>query len=444
MSSVCSRTAGEDLSVMEDTQSDQEKAPPSDVSTQCAVEFPLPTDEDIQEEKEVADNPHSDYSPHHTDSCATQEIGDDSSEDSRDFSAKVRDSDEGDNRKENEEIEAVSQEIVLEIKENHKNTCEEPTEEGGEVITDKNHEEKMQEGGKEQDSAICRTGSEIWDELEDVICGVIEDEESEQAEREGVAGQQDVEEEVSEENIMEVEEEVEVENESMEATDETDPEMQQETVEKETYLSNTSDLEEAIQGGHAFNDEAQQLREEEVVSKEPEKENNDKEKPDEQLIAPASVHKQLKEVKPDKKKLQEGRKCAESDISQAGVGRKLVVSKTPKVYQVKAVPVVPPKPQHCKITALTLRQQQQLRERRDAENLRVLTEQDKVCAGDGGEKDRERRRDGDEGAMRDTNRNSPLSMCFDEAVAIATMRREKEKVCEKEKERQWEWGSEVQ
>ncbi|KAM8838552.1 uncharacterized protein ACB058_015242 isoform 1-T4 [Synchiropus picturatus] len=90
------------------------------------------------------------------------------------------------------------------------------------------------------------------------------------------------------------------------------------------------------------------------------------------------------------------------------VARTLVVSKTPwvKVYQAKAVPVVPPKPQHCKIAAMTLRQR--------------LSEQ----------VDEERE-------SKAADRNSPLSMCFDEAVAIATMRREK-------KERQWEWGGDSQ
>lgn len=445
MSSFCSRTAEEELSVTDDNQSDKEKSPTADVSAQCCVAFPLPTDEDT-EEKKVADN----YPPCYTDSCAAQEIGDVLLEESRDFSDKERDRDEGDDRRECKETEAVSEEIVIEIKENHTNMCEEPTEEGGEVMTDKIHGEKMQEDDKEQDRAVCRTGSGIWDELEDVTCEVIEDEESEQAEREGVARQQDVGEEDLEEKLMEVEEDgpnktdvrTEVEKESMETTDEklTDPEMQQESVEQETCLLKISDVEKAVEETHACNDGVQHHNREEVGSKEPEKE--DKDKADEQLTL-AKVQKQLKDIKPERKKLQEGQKYEESDISQGGVGSMLVVSKSPKFHQAKAVPVVPPKPQHCKITALTLRQQQQQRERRDAENmLKVLTEQDKVCAGHGGERERERRRDGDEGATRDTNRNSPVSMCFDEAVAIATMRREKEKVCEKERQR--EWGSEVQ
>lgn len=430
---------------MEVTQSELENSPTtSDMSTKHFVEFPLPPDEDIEEEKEELDDPHGDHSLHQTDSSAAQEIEDVSLEESREISAKERDSDEC------KDTEAANQEDVLEIKENHKNMCGEPTEEGGEIITDRNHGEEEQEDGKEQDSAICTTGSEISDELEDIICEVIEDEESEQAARELVAGQHIVGEEIPEEKVVEVEEEganktdvsIEVEKELMERSDEkfTDPEMQHEFEEQETFLLKTNDLEEAVQ------DEAQHNNKGEVVSKEPEKENDDKDMMDnEQLRTQAIVLKQPKEVKPVMMKLQEGRKCEESDICQGGVGRKLVISKSPKFYQVKAVPVVPPKPQHCKITALTLRQQQHQRERRDAENVpKVLTEQDKVCAGDGGEKERERRRDVEEGAVRDSNRSSPISMCFDEAVAIATMRREKEKVCEKEKERQREWGSEVQ
>lgn len=140
----------------------------------------------------------------------------------------------------------------------------------------------------------------------------------------------------------------------------------------------------------------------------------------------------------------------EGDGSLGGVGRKIVISRNPKVYQVKAVPVVPPKPQHCRVTALNIRQQQQQqqREKRDADRerenaSRVASEQDD--AGDGeedkGEKttqEKEKRMEGDE------SRNSPLSMCFDEAVAIEAMRRGKEKECEKEKERQKDWGNEVQ
>ncbi|XP_049604451.1 rho GTPase-activating protein 30 isoform X2 [Syngnathus scovelli] len=92
-------------------------------------------------------------------------------------------------------------------------------------------------------------------------------------------------------------------------------------------------------------------------------------------------------------------------LEERGVGRKLVISKLPKVYQVKAVPVVPPKPQHCKLATRSLRQQQQQqqRERRDGD---ALDDVGATC-------------------VRDASRNSPLSMCFDEAVAKAIMMREK-------------------
>ncbi|XP_077580604.1 uncharacterized protein arhgap30 [Stigmatopora nigra] len=110
-------------------------------------------------------------------------------------------------------------------------------------------------------------------------------------------------------------------------------------------------------------------------------------------------------------------KDVRSDFLERGVERKLVISKLPKVYQVKAVPVVPPKPQHCKAAVRSLRQQ---REKRDGE---VPEDLGATCA-------------------KDSPRNSPLSMCFDEAVAMATMRREKER--ESERERQWDWPGEIQ
>ncbi|XP_040910517.1 LOW QUALITY PROTEIN: rho GTPase-activating protein 30 [Toxotes jaculatrix] len=453
-------TAEEDLSTLENVQSDEEKPPASEVSPHCCVDFPLPSNDDIdelgaikhKEEKEVVDSPPSDYPPCQTDACPTQETDDVSLEESREHPStcvreetEERHSDEEEDRSSYNKVEATFQKIVLEIKESDENMLDDPPEDGDKGIADKNDEEKTQEGGKEQDRRIH--SNEIWEEVDVVECEVTEDEESEQAETEGVAEQGDVEEvreekeeqkaQVSGDKTVEVEEggtngtevRTEVEEESEERTEEqlTDLEMQQEFEEKGTCLPETSELEKAVMGKHATNEEAQHHDRKEVVSKEPEKENNDKERADEQLRSLPSVDKQLKKARPDMKKL----KCEESESIQGGVGRKLVVSKHPKVYQVKAVPIVPPKPQHCKITALTLRQQQQQRERRDADRgrentLRVPTEQDKEQGKDGGE--RERRRDGDEGTARDTSRNSPHSMCFDEAVAIATMRREKERV----------------
>lgn len=399
-------------------------------------------EEEVEAEADMFDNHHSDYPPCHD--CATERDTDDVSlEEFGDFS--VRPTEERDSK----EIEDMCQDMVLEIKESDEDVT---TEKGNGEIA----EEKMEEVDKEQESAICRTNREIWVELEEVICEVIEFEESKQAEkkgaRESVGAEEDMivdvkagEEEEEQGAKKSGEKMVEVEGESnkaevtVEAEESvviirekaSDAEMQQE--EKETNLPNTS--------------EAQRHVREEVVSKDKEKENNAKEKE----RTPQSVEKQLTEVRCDTK---QDRKCGESDLG-GGVGRKLVTFKHPRVYQVKAVPVVPPKPQHCKFTALTLRQQQQQRERRDAaaadrgreSTQRAQTEQDKVCAGEGedeGRGKRERRRDGEDGSAtsRDTSRNSPLSMCFDEAVAKATMRRGKEKECEKERQR--DWGNEVQ
>ncbi|XP_077414330.1 uncharacterized protein LOC144044029 isoform X2 [Vanacampus margaritifer] len=106
-------------------------------------------------------------------------------------------------------------------------------------------------------------------------------------------------------------------------------------------------------------------------------------------------------------------------FEERGVGRKLIVSKLPKVYQVKAVPVVPPKPQHCKVAARNLRQQQQQQQQQQQRERRDADTPDDVTCG------------------RDTSQSSPVSMCFDEAVAIATMRREKERECERERQRDW-------
>ncbi|XP_061694772.1 rho GTPase-activating protein 30 [Syngnathoides biaculeatus] len=126
----------------------------------------------------------------------------------------------------------------------------------------------------------------------------------------------------------------------------------------------------------------------------------------------------LEEDRPDVPKSSKGLRFEEQGTKRCeqkdrGIGRKLVISKMPNVYQVKAVPVVPPKPQHCMLAARTLRQQQQQREKRDP---------------DGPD---------DVGPIRDSPRNSPVSICFDEAVAIATMRREKERGSERERQRDW-------
>lgn len=476
VSSIRSKATEEGCSAVEQSQSD--KPLTTEASTRRCADHPLPSNDEssamadimVEEEEkgETADAPF---------------------EDSRDFSVsateqprncaggytKERDSDEED-RNLNKEIEDMCQDMILEIKENDDKMWEESSEEGNQVKADIKSEEQMQEGSKEQDIAVCSTSSEIWDELEDIICEVIEEEESTKIEKQG-AGESVAEVSEREEQVAKVSAEKPVQGDEgranetgvqMEVVEEstgttegklTETEMQQELEEKEINSTKTKGLDEAIQGKHVINDETQHYSREETVSTE--KNKDDRERADEpQRKLPSTDL-----VRSDMKELKEDRKCDESDSSRGGVGRKLVISKHPKVYQAKAVPVVPPKPQHCRITALTLRQQQQQRERREADRgrenpLKIPTEQDTVCGGEqekdgdegmgnkekptlrGDEKEAERRRDGNENAVRDTSRNSPLSMCFDEAVAIATMRREKEKVCEKERQR--DWGNEVQ
>ncbi|XP_034008881.1 transcriptional regulator ATRX isoform X1 [Trematomus bernacchii] len=512
--------------VMEDSQSDKEEPLTPEAFSHCCYDFPPPIDEDFLEEADMLDNHHSDSPPSHEVVNATQEEADDAClEEIRDFSeppTKERDSDEGEEREVFKEIESESEDIVMEIKESDENLVAETPEKGNEV--EEILGEKLQGGDTEQGSDVCGASSEIWAELEDVICEGIEDVESTQVEekddRESVSGEgdvtEDVEEQVAEvsEEMVEVEEEetnktevrvedveeeetnktevrvgeveeeetnktevrvedveeeetnktevrveeveeeetnktevrVEEVEESMETIEEKlpDTEVQREMEEEETNVPKTSEPEEGIQGKHAITAEDQHHNGEEVTSKE----NN--EKADEQRQVQLCIDKHLKALKCDVEVSREGRKGEEGDSSLGGVGRKIVISRNPKVYQVKAVPVVPPKPQHCRVTALNIRQQQQQqqREKRDADRerenaSRVASEQD--GAGDGeedkGEKttqEREKRMEGDE------SRNSPLSMCFDEAVAIEAMRRGKEKECEKEKERQKDWGNEVQ
>ncbi|MEQ2167521.1 hypothetical protein GOODEAATRI_004981 [Goodea atripinnis] len=294
------------------------------------------------------------------------------------------------------------------------NTCEqsaleEPEPDGGEGPIDRKD--------NEEDNGNSRTNSDIWSELEDVVCEVIEDEESEQSER-NAAAEGDVEEDG--------------EAEDQDVTNKTEAGV------KEYELFQTPNvgkpMDEAMgeeRNEHEFNQEIQHHDREEVASEETEKEKEDTDRAKSRTQQSADKQPVISSNIGD---LIEGSKSANGDSNSGGVGRKLVVSKHPKVYQVKAVPVVPPKPQHCKITALTLRQQQQQRDRKD-KTLKALAEQERDGEGDSevAEKKerpsmlREKRRDGLEGAAKDANRNSPLSMCFDEAVAIATQRREKER-----------------
>lgn len=475
LSFFCRKATEEDHIDLEDSQSDKEQSPSSEPSTHHCSDDPLPSDDEsitlpgetIIEEKVTCDNSLSDDTP-----CTAVDLFDQSSDVSEGATEEPSargDTTERDNDGEDSDANSNEMEdLDLEIKENDENMLEETSAGGKKDTADIKLEEKMQEESEEQDIVICGGSDEIWDELQNVICEIIEEEESRQTEqkraREGVADEGcmircdkagDEEEhiaKISEEETVEADEgeakdaevRIEIAKESSRTSEEKlqDTEMQEEFEAKET-----KELDERHHHGREEMDSV-------------EKDNSDKERDDEPQGKPPS----LDQVRSEGKELKEGQKYEESDSNLVGAGRKLVVTQHPKVYQVKAVPVVPPKPQHCRITALTLRQQQQQRERRDAERSRenltkVPTEVDTVCGGEqgkdgdeggakkekptlrGGEKEKERRRDVDDNSMRDTNRNSPLSMCFDEAVAIATMRREKEKGCEKERQR--EWGNEV-
>lgn len=478
--SSCRKAPEEDHTDLEDSQTDKEQSLPSGPSARHCSDPALPSNDEsialagttVKEEKEVAEDSLSDDTP-----CTAV----DSFDESRDVSIGATeepsargDTTEKDSDEEDRHANSETEDLDLEIKENDENMLEETSAGGKKDTADIKPEEKMQEESEEQDVVIRRGSGAIWDELQSVICEIIEEAESRQTEqkpaREGAADEGCViqhdkagdEEEhiakISEEETVEAdggggekeaEVRIEIAKESTGTSDEKlqDAKMQQELEEKETKSTKTKELDERRHHGR-----------EEIVSVE--KDNSDKERDDE----PQEKTPSIDQVRSEVKELKEGQKYEKRDTNLVGAGRKLVVSKHPKVYQVKAVPVVPPKPQHCRITALTLRQQQQQRERRDTERGRenltkVPTEADAVCGGEqgkdgdegggkkekptlrGGERERERRRDGEDNSMRDTNRNSPLSMCFDEAVAIATMRREKEKGCEKERQR--EWGNEV-
>lgn len=116
----------------------------------------------------------------------------------------------------------------------------------------------------------------------------------------------------------------------------------------------------------------------------------------------------------------------------AGLLRTLVVSKQaqPKLYQVKAVPVVPPKPQQSKLAALNLRQQQLQRESKRGREGEWQRDRDK---------DRNREGQGPKEVDREMKRSSPISMYFDQAVAMATERRGRE-MEDREREREKERG----
>ncbi|XP_035286155.1 uncharacterized protein si:dkeyp-68b7.12 [Anguilla anguilla] len=144
---------------------------------------------------------------------------------------------------------------------------------------------------------------------------------------------------------------------------------------------------------------------------------------------------------------EEGRREGRSPVVGPSVARKLVRSKqvTPKLQQAKAVPVVPPKPQLCKLTALSLRQQRERERGREGAGDR---DGERAPTGDGekeeqrrGEAEREKGGEGEEenqgeverlgedgrSVEKETKRNSGVSVCFDVAVARATERRGRER-----------------
>lgn len=419
-------------------------------STTCCTEFPLPVTEDadesstvagtsVEEVKEVVEIAHSD--------CPSQEMMNQKETESTNHTRSCngggtteRDNEEGENGVICNEMEDMCEQFVLKIEESDERMREE-TSEGK---ADREHD-----SSNEQDTQICGTHNDIWEELEDIVSEVIEDEEKAQSEREGDVGQEHLvkdeqdEEHGSKEMVEDDKEEakktegmIEIDGEPVETAEgaPTSLEMQQEFNEDETQRETHEKM--------ASKEDSQEHVTAEAFSDQPENESDGKQTADEQLETAPSEDNQFKEVGSDMK---EGRESEKSDGPLEGVGSTLVSSQ-PKIYQVKAVPVVPPKPQHCRITALTIRQQQQQRERRDGDRgrdntLRVPGEQDKDGdqSDEGSEKkespklrgdsrEREGRRD------RAEVRNSPLSMCFDEAVAIATMRREKERVREGEAE----------
>ncbi|XP_034557953.1 uncharacterized protein si:dkeyp-68b7.12 [Notolabrus celidotus] len=441
-------TVGDHM-VLEDTQSVEEQPQSTEESTHWNDESSTRLD-DIVEKKEAINDSHSDYPPFPDVSFVEPDESDDTpSEEFGDFSVSATEehrsclrggSDEEDDTVSNVD---VSQEIDVERKESEENMRIEKDMDDNEKIAEEEHEVKMKKDRKEEIDAI-------WDELESVVCEVIEDEESTQekeAPEESPAERDDK--NVREEQKENTQGEKKVEEGGKNGTEVDLVENTEENVmdheEMQGGEGNTTELEEAIQEKCVISKETEQHDGERVGFDGKEEGHHGKKEADKQRIRIQSLDKKLKEAESNEKALKEGK---------GGVGRKLVVSQQPKFYRAKAVPVVPPKPQHCKVAAMTLRKQNKERSDADRERDNTLknpTEGDKVCARwlekDGDEeeegegktekpdRERDRWRDADESFMRDTNRNSPLSMNFEEAVAIATLKREKEKECDKEKQK---------
>lgn len=418
----CRAAAGDSSSIVDDPQSsDSKQQPPTaEASTYCCSKYPVSADEEsgvavdaiVNKQKEVVDCSESSYA----DSLGSETV-EVLFEESNDGSEIASEPDDGEDREKKEmrrykETEDVIQDNVLETSVSDGRKWN--------IVADIEPEEQMEESGESRD---------IWNDHVDVP-GEIAKQEGDMQNETKSAGQSDVVEVMGletakvdfndgETNEKEVRTEAVKESRPVENLEE--PESQLETEEKGAMLGKTEELETnqcVISDTRCSQDRVDRFS--------------------------------------------AAKEKSERNSGLKAVGKQLVISKHPKVLQVKAVPVVPPKPQHCRITALTLRQQQQeqhqtpsVRDRLDSDRgretmMKVVTHQDDVCEGEQ-KKDRDKMGRGKEkpilrGGEReggiDGRRNSPLSMCFDEAVAIATMRREKEK--ENEKEKQRDWGNEMQ
>lgn len=408
--------AGESSSIVDNHQSSDNKQQTlkAEASTYCCSKYPVSADEEsgdatVNKQKEMVDCSNSNYA----DSLGSETV-EVLFEESKDFSESASEpADKKDRDKEErhryKETEDVFQHIVLKTSANDERIWN--------IVADIEPEEQMGESGE---------SSDIWDDLVDVPDEITKQEGDKQNEIKS-AGQKDV---------------VEV--------------MVLKTAKVDFKDGETSEREVQTKA----------VKESKCVKKLEEPENQLEKKEKGATLGKTEELETNQCVITDTRWSQEGfsadKEKSERVSGMKAVGKKLVISKHPKVHQVKAVPVVPPKPQHCRITALTLRQQQQeqyqtpsLRDRLDSDKgkettVKIVMQQDDISEGEhekdgdkgGREKERPKLRGGEREGGIDVRRNSPLSMCFDEAVAIATMRREKEK--EYEKERQKDWGNEMQ
>ncbi|KAL4657242.1 dentin sialophosphoprotein-like isoform X1 [Arapaima gigas] len=146
--------------------------------------------------------------------------------------------------------------------------------------------------------------------------------------------------------------------------------------------------------------------------------------------------------KKDLKESEDEKKERELEVGVES-GRTLVASNQSqqlKMHPAKLVPVVPPKTELSKRAALNLRHQLQHRGTERGKEGELHKDWDKERDREGqSEADRERA-EGEREGDREIKRNSPISMCFDEAVARETERREREKE-ERERERDKEKGT---